>query len=148
VRQPWAWALMHGKSPENRGTNIAGGYRGPLLIHSSAPKSKANDHAYIEEALASPYADWEALKDHMAWPAPMLMGAVVGVVELVSVHHASDHGPAYPCSPWAMPGDWHLVVAEPRPLRAPIPARGWLGLWTPDQELVDAVLEQLVEATA
>jgi hypothetical protein len=147
VRQPWALAIMLGKSPENRGTNIAGDYRGPLLIHSSAPKSKAADRAYIDEALASPYADWSSMRDQLALERPLHMGVVLGVVDLVSVHHDTDHGPDR-CSPWAMPGDWHLMVEHPRPLRAPIHARGWLGLWTPDQDLVDAVLAQLVEASA
>jgi hypothetical protein len=34
VRQPWAWAIIHGgKTVENRVRNIAGDYRGPVLIH-------------------------------------------------------------------------------------------------------------------
>lgn len=35
VRQPWAWAIVHGgKDVENRTRNIAGAYRGPVAIHA------------------------------------------------------------------------------------------------------------------
>lgn len=33
LRPPWGWAVLNGKSPENRTRNIAGSYRGPLVIH-------------------------------------------------------------------------------------------------------------------
>lgn len=40
VRQPWAWAIIHGgKTVENRVRNISGDYRGPVLIHAA----KVND---------------------------------------------------------------------------------------------------------
>lgn len=32
VRQPWAWAIFHGKTIENRTQNVR--YRGPLAIHT------------------------------------------------------------------------------------------------------------------
>ncbi|HZU16533.1 MAG TPA: hypothetical protein VFD01_08075 [Candidatus Dormibacteraeota bacterium] len=47
---------------------------------------------------------------------------MIGVVELV------DCVRDYP-SPWAVPGQWHRVLANPRPFRTPIPARGQPGLW-------------------
>ena len=35
VRQPWAWAIVHGgKDIENRTRNVAGAYRGPVAIHA------------------------------------------------------------------------------------------------------------------
>jgi hypothetical protein len=37
----------------------------------------------------------------------------------------------------------HLVVENPRPLAEPIPAKGRLGLWTPDAELLAAIREQV-----
>ena len=47
------------------------------------------------------------------------------------------------CSPWAMRDHRHLVLANPRPLPRPIPARGMLGLWRPDDGLLAAITEQL-----
>ena len=36
VRQPWAWAIIHGgKDVENRVRNIAGDYHGPIAIHAA-----------------------------------------------------------------------------------------------------------------
>ena len=34
VRQPWCWALLHGKPVENRTWRI--NYRGPLWLHAAA----------------------------------------------------------------------------------------------------------------
>lgn len=95
---------------------------------------------------------------------PDYFGAFIGIVDLVDVHdsrpalHAFDDVWQAGCceSPWAeypgsevrrlcerepqwVSGGVHLVLAHPRPLRTPIPARGMLGLWTPPP----VVLEQL-----
>jgi hypothetical protein len=140
VRQPWAWAIIHGgKDVENRTRNLAGSYRGPLLIHAGRQLDEAGffDPLIGNGTLSNYLADNSSLLD------PFALGKVIGVVDLVSVHHDSDHGRGCPCSPWAIADDWHLAVANARPLSTPIPAKGRLGLWTPDTELVDQVLEQL-----
>jgi hypothetical protein len=87
------------------------------------------------------------------------MGAVIGVVDLVDVHVAAgleDDVWSWCCRPWGEgPGvtlkadgkftgpRTHLVLENPRPLATPIPARGRLGLWTPDDELLAAIREQV-----
>ena len=49
VRQPWAWAIMHdGKDVENRSRNIAGTYRGPVVIHAGLTD---DDDAALDEYL-------------------------------------------------------------------------------------------------
>lgn len=133
VQQPWAWAIVHGgKDVENRTRNLAGSYRGPVAIHAGLTVSEQGmrddqvRHAWAEHGEGDPL---EAL----------VVGAFVGVADLVSVHHDSDHGRGCPCSPWADRDVWHLTLAGPRPLPVPIPCKGQLGLWTP---LAD-VLEQL-----
>lgn len=132
VRQPHAWAIIHGgKGIENRSRNIAGSYRGPVAIHAGL--------APFEQNNASSRAHRAAHGTEI--PTELVFGAFVGVVDLASVHHDSDHGrnEADRCSPWALPEDWHLVVTDPRPLAAPIPARGFLGLWTPTPEQIDQI---------
>lgn len=140
VRQPWAWAIVHaGKDVENRSRNIAGSYRGPVAIHAGLGRfvtgtaaSRAHRAAHGTEV-----------------PTALHFGAVIGVAELVDVHHSCRAvGPLDPddnpyCSPWAMHGHHHLVLADARPLTTPIPARGRLGLWTPDDELVEAITRQV-----
>jgi hypothetical protein len=144
VRQPWAWAIIHGgKDVENRVRNIAGSYRGPVAIHAALK------------------ADEQALRDLPRLPPngiPRVFeyGAIIGVVDLVDVHSASviggcgrmdNHCDEHPngcrhhCSPWAMgpaPEGWyqHLVLANPRELVRPIPYRGALGLRPLDPAVV------------
>lgn len=143
VRQPWAWAIIHGgKDVENRVRNIAGGYRGPVAIHVAG--------AYAESVRGDAVFDaMDAWHDHPdadcnAHPWKANVGKIIGVVDLVSVHHP-DVGwgcPASPgdllpmCSAWSEPHAFHLVLANPRLLPEPIPYRGALGLRTLDDETV------------
>ena len=141
VRQPWAWAIIHGgKDVENRSRNLAGSYRGPVAIHAGlAPFEQRNMASRAHRAACGSETS-----------AEILFGAIIGVVDLVDVHRVlqDDLGrirckttqPGEPwgqaCSAWAMENDYHLVLANPRPLARPIPYRGRLGLWTlPDDVL-------------
>lgn len=155
VRQPWAWAIIHGgKDIENRVRSL-GPYRGPVAIHVAG--------AYAVDGLDLP-ALTEACD---AWckeaggfwhKHPWLRGVghVIGVVDLVGTH-VGGRGGCYPspsdptrlawCSPWAIPDHHHLELANPRPLAAPIPATGRLGLWRPDDDLAAAILEALPKET-
>lgn len=139
VRQPWAWAIVHGgKNVENRTRNIAGGYRGPVAIHAGLQA----DEPALRDLPARP-PEW------VTAPRVFYYGVFLGVVDLVDVHHQVGSGARNDCcdSPWA--DAWyhgrgslvHLVLANPRPLPEPIPCRGRLGLWTPPAD----VLEQLRE---
>lgn len=133
VRQPWAWAIIHGgKDVENRSRNIAGAYRGPVAIHAGLTHEKGTMAGKLHRQAHGTET-----------PTELVFGAVIGVVDLVSVHHDTDHGRGYPCSPWAMTDNWHLVLANPRPLTTPVPAKGRLGLWTPDEALAAAIREQV-----
>jgi len=152
VRQPWAWAIMHGKDVENRSRNIAGDYRGPVAITAAvADADNAPDGLWVDHANFYDRAHGPMFKGPKTE-----RGVVLGVVDLVAVHHASWN-PMRPglcyylepegrygerCSPWAQPEDWHLMLANPRPLPTPIPVRGRLGLWT----LPDDVAAQVEEA--
>lgn len=155
VQQPWAWAIMHGgKDVENR--TQAWGYRGPLAIHAGQREDlSALDDPTMWAALFPP-GEVRPLAD----PKPLdTRGAVLGVVDLVDVHRA-DGLEADPwewcCKPWGRgPGitlkadgtftgpTTHLVLANPRPLATAIPAKGRLGLWTPDAELLAQIREQV-----
>lgn len=148
VQQPWAWAIVHGgKGVENR--TQAWSYRGPLAIHAGARESQRG----VQSALVQ-----RAMGDAMRagrLPIDLAFGAFIGVVDLVDVHRSTGLGDdpwEWCCQPWGEPpgvllkGDGkftgpktHLVLANPRPLATPIPATGRLGIWTPD----DGVLEQL-----
>lgn len=135
VRQPWAWAIVHGgKDVENRTRNVAGSYRGPVAIH--AGQQFADGEAF---------ADVERLTGQV--PPVLVAGKFIGIVDLVDVHREAP----FCCGSWgqhATPyggegGLHHLVLRNPRPLPEPMPAKGRLGLWTPGPD----VLEQLQAVT-
>ncbi|WP_449408036.1 hypothetical protein [Microbacterium maritypicum] len=150
VRQPWAGAIIHaGKDVENRQTNIAGGYRGPVAIHAAL----AEDLGAWDYPVPHPIT-WAQLPSNEALWAPR--GAIVGVVELVDVHawlgshcvnptHVGPYASDEPiiCSPWADEHALHLVLANPRPLVEPIPYRGMLGLRQLDDDTVARIEEAI-----
>lgn len=146
VRQPWAWAILHGrKNVENRVLNIAGDYRGQVAIHAGLA--------------------WDADDDGLVkmYPAQVAdaieqQGHIIGVVDLVDVHPADGLGGCASevdlngagatrldfCSMWAMPGHFHLALENPRALREPIPFRGALGLRVLPAEVEASVLAGVV----
>lgn len=134
VRQPWAWAIVHGgKDVENRTRNIAGAYRGPVAIHAAVLDATGPAAAEVAEA----WRHWWAAADSPGGQR----GHIIGVVDLVHVHpdctelvEGFGHTPT--CSAWAMTDQWHLCFDNPRPLAEPIPYRGALGLWTLPDGLV------------
>ena len=138
VRQPWAWAIIHGqKTVENRSTNIAGDYRGPVLIHAALAVDEAADKVIHSDrrfrSLSNALAATNKWEREAADPY-LARGAIIGVVDLVDVHrplwdYTCDGGHAV-CSPWGEVDGWphHLVVENPRALVQTIPYRGALGL--------------------
>ena len=139
VRQPWAWAIVHGgKDVENRPRNIAGGYRGPVAIHAGVARFE-DDGQYreVKRAIVSEQNGWPA-DDAELWSADLVepddprfvYGAIIGVVDLIDVHRSPmcANASAVTCSPWGILDDWHLVLANPRALDEPIPYKGALGL--------------------
>ncbi len=117
VRQPWASLIMAGiKDVENRTWPTS--YRGPLVIHAGLG------------------LDHDAFTVHGRLLDELPRGVVLGTVELVGCVRGHP-------SPWAEADCWNWLVADPRPLAAPVPAKGKLGMWdvpdallAPDHRLV------------
>ena len=123
VWQPWADAIAYGdsltgKGAENRpwpaprwiiGTQIA--------VHAGLRV----DHAAV-------------LPCGRAWPGPhvphsqRVRGAVIAVATVAGCHHERQCR-GRPCSPWAVAGQYHWELEDRRPLREPVPARGFQRLW-------------------
>lgn len=135
MRQPWAGLILRGgKDVENRSRNIAGSYRGPIVVHSSRTL------ATIPDGIPNP---WSTLYDIVGIGPDNLvdnLGCALGVVDLLDVH--DERGcPGLSCSPWADEGSVHLLLAHPHAFAEPIPYRGKLGLWDfPDDLLRQADL--------
>lgn len=138
VRQPWAWAIIHGgKDVENRVRNIAGDYRGPVAIHAGLRFD--DDGPYTPEVS-------RALTEQGMWSTELTRGAIIGVVDLVGVHFGPfaetwdvEAERNARCTPWADADRWHLELAHPRPLRTPVPFKGSLGLRRFDSALIEEV---------
>ncbi|MFP5360765.1 MAG: hypothetical protein ACLGHM_09750, partial [Actinomycetes bacterium] len=138
VRQPWAWAIIHGgKDIENRTRNIAGAYRGPIAIHvaKNADLVALTSLDFVGRIVAT-----KLFRPEAEWFSNSPASAIIGVVDLVDVHHGATYSdescyrapapgepcvmPVPRCSPWSMRDHHHLVLANPRALANPIPARG------------------------
>lgn len=140
VHQPWAWAIFHGKSVENRVQMMK--YRGPLAIHSGQRLSERGCRE-IPDLLDAHEPD-EALRAYAEADLPY--GAILGVVTLYDVHRA-----ARDCcdSPWGEhgPRTVHLrlggAIEFPEPITG---VRGRLGLWKPDEDLHALIQQRTREA--
>lgn len=157
VQQPWAWAIVHGgKDIENR-TQLWK-YRGPLAIHAGA---RLSDRGVNDDRIGKALRDtghilpdtirYSVLQRRAAsfFGAQLYTRAILGVVDLVDTHR--DDGC---CRPWGesdyarsdAPFVIHLVMENPRPFVHPIPAKGRLGLWKPDGELLAAIVGAIPHA--
>lgn len=133
ILQPWATLIVVGaKDIENR--TWATRYRGPLLVHAGkkldadtfdgarAMMNHAEDNGVdVKGKLAA--ANIVKVRD-------CLRGGIVGCVDLVDI--VRDHA-----SPWAVPGCFHWVLANPRALPF-TPCKGALGLFAASCDLAGA----------
>lgn len=136
IRQPWAWAIFNGKDVENRTRNIAGDYRGPVAIHAAARELPFDEHFEIAKYIR------ERVGLLPLFTLRTGLGAILGVVDLVDVHHATDcdGSTGEACSVWAMEAHHHLVFRNARYLDEPIPYKGALGLRALDDETEAQIL--------
>lgn len=125
IMQPHAACILTGdKTIENRPQRWRTGW---VLLHTS----KAVDRPALLDPLV---ADTICGRD-------LTRGAVVGIARITDCHQDPDS--ARPCTRWARPGAWHLVLADVRALPRPVPARGQLGPWKPSPDLLAQVFQQL-----
>ncbi|MBV6656870.1 MAG: hypothetical protein KI785_03785 [Devosiaceae bacterium] len=118
VRQPWAWAILHGgKVIENRslGAIRSGGMDCRRIALHAAAGLTEKEYRW----------GYTKLADHGVRcppPATLVRGAIIGAVTVVDIISQSD-------SPWfgkSRPGNHGLVLEDPVAC-APIAAKGALG---------------------
>ena len=131
IQQPWAHAILHlGKRVENRTWAWTKGIGADLAIHAG----KARD----------PVGDGFIHGLGLTLPADLAHGAIVGLVTVAGVHHASrcvhetgEHNRH--CSVWATGMQYHWELIDPRPVE-PVPCRGALGVWTVPDEIAEVLI--------
>jgi hypothetical protein len=134
VKQPWAWAIIHGdKDVENRSRPTK--HRGQLYIHAGLGWAAEGDEALAE------LGDPEIPLGYDYAGALAARGMVIGTVDVIGCHPAEEcaDGIGRHCSEWAMPGHFHWILANARPLACPFPETGRLGLWTLGGAVLTAV---------
>ncbi|MFD9568076.1 hypothetical protein [Streptomyces sp. NPDC059994] len=120
IRQPWAGAIVHqSKRVENRTWKLPASMHGArVLIHAAAQPDR---HAIVY----GPHLD--------------VYGAIVGVATITGCHWAEK---GRLCGPWSDDNAYHWTLDDVVALPEPVPAKGALGFWTPNEETVNAVLRQ------
>lgn len=120
IRQPWAGAIAHQtKRVENRTWKLPVKHEGArILIHAGAQRDK----------FATVYGD------HLD-----VYSAIVAIATITGCHWAET---GRLCGPWSEPDAYHWTLADVAALPEPVPAKGMLGFWTPDEDTVNAVLRQ------
>ncbi|MGW2707314.1 hypothetical protein [Streptomyces sp. NPDC001340] len=125
IKQPYAACILAGaKTVENRPTRWRPGW---VLLHAS----KTIDQRALRILLIGRTIRGRELT----------RGAVVGIARITGCHQDPEGSP--PCTQWAHPGAWHLVLADVQELALPIPARGQVVPWRPSPDLVAQVFQQL-----
>lgn len=126
VLQPWAALIMSGqKTVENRTWRTS--HRGPLLIHAGASRLLLGAVATVEPP-----------------EEPLVFGALLGTVELVECVRLADARTGLFKADWLegpfTTGPWCWLLANPKPLRRPVPYRGRQMLFdVPDEFVRDPV---------
>lgn len=119
LRQPWAWAIFHGKPVENRDWYHP--HRGSLLIHAS---KTFEDDAVI----------WIFEEFGLRIPDKLPLGAFVGKVQMVGC--VKQHP-----SPWFF-GPYGHVYENPVEFENPIQWRGMPGIFDVPDEIANTAMNR------
>lgn len=141
VRQPWAWAILHGgKRVENRDWS-GFGPRGPLLLHAGKTCTR-REYADGVEAIHDARADLGLPPVDVPPLADLPRGGLVGVVSVAGAQVNEEDAGGY-----AVPGALGVLLDEVRALPF-VPLRGALGLFYAGPWAVEHATERLLYARA
>lgn len=122
LTQPMAWAIFHGKDVENRRWSTK--FQGRIYIHASKGFDKEHYNLIALSGIAV------LLDEPLPEPEDFIHGAIIGEVDIVDcVPYLRFY------SPWAMPGQYGFVLANPVEYEKPIPCKGMLGFFEPSLTL-------------
>lgn len=132
IRQPWAWAILHGKSVENRPWSTK--FRGPIFLHAAKNLTR-------REYESAAFFCYDYRLRHPEFPHLPAMpnlerGGIVGAAEIVDCVSQSD-------SPWFIgQGQFGLVLENVRPLTF-YRMNGSLGLFEVDERALKHLHQEM-----
>jgi hypothetical protein len=147
VRQPYADAIAWNAKPvENRTKPLPAKYVGvPVMLHA-AKALHASRLAATDLAAITGGQDYDGWIDTRS--------AVLAVIRFKGCHQA-DGSVHWCCRPWGQvptaqhPNVWHWEIDDVTRLGEPVPVKGALGFWTPSDDVLAAVQQQVrLAATA
>jgi hypothetical protein len=118
IKQPWAWAIVHGYKPvENRTWRTT--HRGELAVHASRNFDKEGYQWLLDHAK-------EVGINMLDIPTPkqFVLGAVIGTVEITDCVREST-------SPWFF-GPVGFLLTNAIAFKTPIPCKGRLSIFSVD----------------
>ncbi len=128
IQQPFAWAICANiKDFENRTWQTK--HRGIIVIVASGKTSRIKEYQREAKSL-------KLSAEHLT------VGAAIGVAEIVDIHPLN---PSLESNPWAF-GPYCWQLANGRFFNEPIPCKGKLNLYTPDDDLAAKIQSQLPTA--
>ncbi len=139
IRQPWADLVVDGhKTIENRSWSTA--YRGPLLIVAAKALDKGAHWSALPVCFIAGVLDVPESGDvdAVAFFGARDFGAIIGVVDLVEVHHPSSSGGQ---GPWSERGEMHWELVRAHRFDIAIPYKGRLDAEAPDYDEPDDAME-------
>lgn len=127
IKPPWSGLIIFGgKDIENRSWQTK--LRGRIAIHASNKRDLHEMDAGLEVFTRIQGRPLMGPTEHRLWSDLICQaGVILGTVEIVGCVQQSD-------SPW-FSGPWGFVLANPRPLKKPIPCLGHLSFWDLPREI-------------
>lgn len=140
VRQPWAWAIFHGKDVENR-SKWKYRFTGILTIHAGQQLAGQDAWAEVQRLSTDTLPQFGLPRE----PTECAFGALIGCVDLLEPHWWEDclKPDGSLCSPWAQRDQHHLPLRHPRKFLEPLECPGALGLWNAPTGTLHAVRQVL-----
>ena len=154
VRPPWGYYIIYGipyavsvdngdgttsikdsgkvilKDIENRGWALPPGFKLPQRIQIHISKTFDPIEEVMDFCIGKLGLPWFSIISSFSNNLPR--GAVIGEVDIVDCVRDSK-------SPWAVPGQHHFLLANPKAYKTPIPCRGKLGFFEPDIDTTKVV---------
>jgi hypothetical protein len=136
IRQPWTDAITYGpKRVENRTWKLPAKHEGArVLIHAGGQPARLDDGFDPGGPFGQMFL---RLRRKIG-----ARGKVVAVATITGCHYSED---GRCCGPWGEENAYHWTLADVTALPEPVPAKGALGFWTPDEETLNAALRQNTE---